>query len=301
MITRHLQDTALRYFHEVVRYGSISEAAQHLHVAPSAISRQIARLEQLLETTLFERHARGMVPTAEGEILADHARRMQLDAERALLDIMALRGLQAGRVRVAGSEAFVNEFLPPLIAAFQRTHQGIEFELNSAPPHAISDQVRSGDTDIGIKFSHTPDPDVHVELRQTAPVVVVMNPAHPLAHKSVLELVHLQDCTLALPSPESTLRQMLDIACSHQQLHLKPLFTSNNMMALHNFAAAGEGVTVSSYLSVRKQVQSGRLAAVPLRDPVLDQRSIEVQTLAGRTLPMAVNAFLDVLKTHLTR
>ena len=299
MITRHLQETALRYFHEVVRYGSISEAAQHLHVAPSAISRQITRLEQLLDTTLFERHARGMIPTAEGEILADHVRRTLLDAEKAVLEILALRGLQAGRVRIAGSEAFINEFLPPLVAEFQTRHQGIEFELNSAPPHTVSQWVKNGDTDIGIKFCHTPDADVHVAFRRHAPVVAVMNPKHPLARKSSLDLEHLTTCLLALPAPDTTLRQMLDIACSHKRIQLKPHFISNNMMALHNFVACGEGVTVSSYFSVRRQTQSGVLAAIPLRDPVLDLRHIEVQTLAGRNLPMAVEAFLTLLQAHL--
>ncbi|WP_347615130.1 LysR family transcriptional regulator, partial [Comamonas thiooxydans] len=80
--SRHLllQDTALRYFHEVAQCGSLSEASARLHVAASAISRQIAALEERLGTPLFERHPRGMVLNAAGEILADHARRAGLDA-----------------------------------------------------------------------------------------------------------------------------------------------------------------------------------------------------------------------------
>ena len=59
--SRHLllQDTALRYFHEVAQCGSLSEASARLHVAASAISRQIAALEARLGTPLFERHPRG--------------------------------------------------------------------------------------------------------------------------------------------------------------------------------------------------------------------------------------------------
>ncbi len=111
---RHLllQDTALRYFHEVAQCGSLTEASARLHVAASAISRQIAALEGLLGTPLFERHPRGMVLNAAGEILADHVRRAGLDAERALGEIEALQGLRSGRVRIASSDAFANEFLP---------------------------------------------------------------------------------------------------------------------------------------------------------------------------------------------
>jgi len=59
MKSRHLQEPALRYFLEVVRCGSITEASKRLNVAISAISRQIARLEDLLGMVLFERRPRG--------------------------------------------------------------------------------------------------------------------------------------------------------------------------------------------------------------------------------------------------
>jgi hypothetical protein len=64
MKSQQLQDTALRYFLEVVRCGSISEASQRLNVASSAISRQISSLEETLDTVLFERRPRGMVLSA---------------------------------------------------------------------------------------------------------------------------------------------------------------------------------------------------------------------------------------------
>ena len=75
MHAHQLQDTALRYFLEVAQVGSLTEASVRLHVATSAISRQISGLEQTLGTPLFERQPRGMVLTAAGEILAVHARR----------------------------------------------------------------------------------------------------------------------------------------------------------------------------------------------------------------------------------
>jgi DNA-binding transcriptional LysR family regulator len=83
----HLQETALRYFLEVVRTGSISEASTRLNVASSAISRQIAGLEEALGTPLFERRPRGMVASAAGEMLAAFAFRTALEADRLVQDI----------------------------------------------------------------------------------------------------------------------------------------------------------------------------------------------------------------------
>lgn len=65
-----VQSTALRYFLEVARCGSISEASVRLNVSASAVSRQIAKLELALDASLFERRARGMVLSEAGARLA---------------------------------------------------------------------------------------------------------------------------------------------------------------------------------------------------------------------------------------
>ena len=122
-----LQDTALRYFLEVAHSGSLTEASARLHVAASARSRQIAGLEAQLGTPLFERHPRGMVLTAAGEILAVHARRSRMDAEHALEGIQALQGLRSGLVRVAATEGFSGDFLPRLMQQFRLLHPQIQF------------------------------------------------------------------------------------------------------------------------------------------------------------------------------
>ena len=70
-----VQSAALKYFLEVARAGSIAEASQRLNIAPSAISRQISKLEAEIGVALFERRARGMNLSAAGELLAAHARR----------------------------------------------------------------------------------------------------------------------------------------------------------------------------------------------------------------------------------
>ena len=129
MKSQYLQDTALRYFLEVVRCGSIAEASQRLNVASSAISRQISSLETLLDTVLFERRPRGMVLSAGGEMLAAHAQKVTLEADRVVADLLALKGLRSGRIRLAASEGFGIDFLPRLIRGFQQKYPAIRFQV----------------------------------------------------------------------------------------------------------------------------------------------------------------------------
>ena len=213
-----LQDTALRYFLEVAHSGSLTEASARLHVAASALSRQIAGLEAQLGTPLFERHPRGMVLTAAGEILAVHARRTLLDAERALGEIGALQGLRAGQVRLATSDAFANELVPRLCVEFQRTYAGVQFSVIALPTAQVPDAVRSGAADIGLCFSRAPHKDIDVAYRQSAPVLALLPPGHPLAGAGSVTLAQMAAYPLALPPAETTVRQMIDIVCSRQGL-----------------------------------------------------------------------------------
>lgn len=290
-----LQETRLRYFLQVADSGSLTEASAHLHVAASALSRQIAALEAQLGTPLFERHPRGMVLTAAGEILALHARRSGLDAERALGEIQALQGLQAGQVRLATSDAFADELVPRLCVEFQQLHRGIQFSVMSLATASVPDAVRTGAADIGLCFSRAPYQDIAVAYRQSAPVLALMPPGHPLAAGHGVTLAQMGMHPLALPPPETTVRQMIDIACSRQGLQLTPVLISNHARAVLNFVARGGGLTVASEIAARHLVAQGVITARPIRDAGMDFRDVEVQTLAGRRLPVAAQAFLELL------
>lgn len=299
MRAHQLQDTALRYFLEVAQGGSLAEASARLHVAASALSRQIAGLEAQLGAPLFERHPRGMVLTEAGEVLARHARHARLDAERALGEIDALRGLRAGLVRLATSDAFANELVPQLCSQFRRDHAGIRFLVRVLPTAEVAGAVRGGEADIGLCFSRAPERDIAVAWRQSAPVLALLPPGHALAGARSLTLARMARYPLALPPPETTVRQMIDVACSRQGLRLEPVLVSGHARTLLHFVAGGGGLSVGSEVAARHLAAAGALLTRPIADQGMDLRDIEVQTLAGRSLPVAAQAFLALLRETL--
>jgi DNA-binding transcriptional LysR family regulator len=293
MQLRALQETAVRYFLEVVKTGSVKEAALKLNVAPSAVSRQVARLERELVTLLFERHARGMVPNAAGELLAAHAKRAQQDIERVTNDIAGLRGLRSGHVRVASTEGFAFDFIPRLIADFRRKHEGIRFHLEVCSPTDISSQVRDGEADVGITLSAAPEPGIEIQLRYPSPILAVMARDHPLAQQRQLSLRQVVAYPLGLPQEDSSIRRLLDASCARQGLRYSQAMSSNHANALLSFAAAGGG-SIAFYgpLSIRTLLQSKALVALPVKDREMNERHLEIETMAGRSLPDAAKAFV---------
>jgi len=293
--TRILQETAVRYFLEVVRRGSITEAALTLNVASSAISRQIARLEDELDTPLFERVSRGMRPNAAGELLAAHALRAQLETERIGNDLLALKGLRQGEVKLASTEGFALDFLPTAIEHFRRQHGGIRFHLTVGNAGEVAQLIRAGAVDIGLTFTMAPDRDIKVEYAQSAPILAVMSPHHPLAARKQVVLSELIAYPLALPQKNITMRRLIDACCSRKNLLLEPALSSDSINALLGFVLAGDGIGFSAGLPVRKMVRNGVLAALPIRDRDMNSLQMEIQSLAGRTLPQAACAFLSTL------
>lgn len=290
---RALQDTALRHFLEVAQTGSVTTAAERLRLAPSAVSRSVARLERALDTLLFERRARGMRLNAAGELLAAHAQRAWHDIERVVSDIESLRGVRSGIVRVASTDGFASEFLPPLVAEFQRAHGGVRFALEVCRQGDIPELLRRGDMDVGFTFGTSSEQSIQVELRHPAPILAVMAPDHPLARRRQLALSQLVGYPMVLPPLASTLRQLFDISCARQGLAVDAALTTNRLEPMLSFAAAGGGIALCGELAIRYRLQSGALTAVPLRDREMNERHFEVQTLAGRTLSPACRGFLD--------
>ncbi|MFN4030282.1 MAG: LysR family transcriptional regulator [Acidovorax temperans] len=294
-----LQDTALRYFLEVVRTGSVSEAATRLSVSPSAVSRQVATLEDLLGVPLFERRPRGMAPSPAGELLAAHALRNALEADRVVADIEALQGLRRGLIRVCCSAGFAIEFLPKAMAQFREQHPGMQFHLRVAAPAAVTQAVLNTEADIGLTYSRTAERDIEVQHRQVSPVIAIMRPNHPLARHASVTLAQMHPYPVALPERDNTVRQLFDIGCSQRQLVFDPVLVSNHFETLTHFVLHAGGMSISGEVTVRERVKRGELHAALIRERSMNGRAIELQTLAGRTLPEGVRAFIAHLRQQL--
>ncbi|WP_027351009.1 LysR family transcriptional regulator [Halotalea alkalilenta] len=296
MDTRSLQETALRYFLEVVKHGSINRASAQLNVAPSAISRQISRLEQDLGARLFERRAKGMVPSGAGELLATHVRRERLEAQRLMEEIAALEARQIGRIRLASVEGMSIDFLPHLVRLFLADHPGVNVDLHSCAVEEVTRLVSEGEVDIGFTNNHRPRREVRVEARAAAPIHALVARDHPLASRERLALSDIVDYPLALPHGHTSVRQLFDLACARQGVLFEPVFTSNYLNALIHFALDGGGIALCAELTVRHRTDAERYRVIPIDETELGARFIEILTLAGRTLPAGVAAFVELAR-----
>ena len=119
----------LRIFHAVADAGSLTHAGDTLHLSQSAVSRQIRALEETLNTTLFHRHARGLILTEQGELLFDATRSMNRRLEAAAARIRDSEEEVFGELRVTTTTGFGTLWLAPRLAKFYEKYPDLKIDL----------------------------------------------------------------------------------------------------------------------------------------------------------------------------
>lgn len=143
-----LEVEAMRTALAIAETGSVTRAAERIGRTPAAVSMQLRKLEETLGRRLFERARSGMRPTAEGERLLPHARRL-IDAERAARDAFMLSGLQ-GRVRIGVIEDFGCTRLAEVLRAFSACHPDVVVEAIMGPSRRLGPMLDDDELDLAV-------------------------------------------------------------------------------------------------------------------------------------------------------
>ena len=119
----------LRIFHAVADVGSLTHAGDKLHLSQSAVSRQVRGLEESLNTTLFHRHARGLILTEQGELLFEATRAMSKRLDAASARIRDSEDQVFGALRVTTTTAFGTLWLAPRLPQLYEKYPDLNVEL----------------------------------------------------------------------------------------------------------------------------------------------------------------------------
>jgi DNA-binding transcriptional LysR family regulator len=286
----------LQVLRHVAEHGSFSAAAFALRYTPSAVSQQMALLEQEAGVPLLERHSRGVRLTAAGTALLRHAEAAVGHMEAARAELDALAGLDRGRLSMAAFGSAWSDLVPRAVAAFQRAHPEVELTLSEAAPREGIAAVRAGELDLALVFEPSGADPAHraaVRLEPVAedPLHVVLPAGHRLARRPAVALADLAAERWALPTDACA--DQVTGACAEAGFTPAAAFASGDYASVQGFVAAGDAVALVPGLAAAR----GRpdLVVRPLAGaaPV---RSISVaRPAAGHRVP-AARAMVDALR-----
>lgn len=298
LLARVFHQPSLLYFNAAATHLSIREAARRLNVASSAVTRQVAQLEDALGITLFLREKRRLRLSPAGEILFRHSRRLLAPMEAAVSEIELLRGIRAGTVRIASAESIGHAFLPQLISAFGRHYPRLTIDLSIVPSAEIVDRLVDERIDIGFGFVARPSRQIELAFQRDVPIGVLMAPDHPLAAASPLLIAQCLEHPLAVGKPEISIREVIDPFLRAAAPVTPPLVEVNSLRLLVELALTGHYASIMTPIGAQKELASGQLIFRRLDDPGLPTNRFGIMVRAASTLHLAPAIFFDHARAY---
>ncbi|HUC51669.1 MAG TPA: LysR family transcriptional regulator [Xanthobacteraceae bacterium] len=290
----------LAYVDAVARHGSIRKAADALHVASSALNRQILDLEMDLGAALFERLPRGVRLTAAGEVFLVYARQAISQLKVVESQVQQLRGLMRGQVAVAAVESVAAELLPSAITEFQSAHPNVRFQVRIGTPEELVAALVADQADLMLTHNPPPKKTVAVTATVSQALCALMATDHPLAGRDGLRLRDCLAYPLALGDTTLAGRALIEQVLSQASFDLEPRLVSNSVETMKAFARMNRGICFQFRRPGKAPIPPGDMIALPLVDPQLAAAKLILATRRGRVLPIAAAAFVELLGGGLT-
>ena len=285
----------LRYAEAVARHRHFTRAAEELHVAQSALSHQVRRLEAELGVELFTRTTRRVELTPAGTAAIARARRALAEVEGLRGDLDELQGLLRGRIAVGVLPPVGGIDLPQLLARFQATHSGIEVRLRGGVVREFEDHLERDELDAAFCLLAGPvAAGLETELIGSEDLVAALHPRHPLAGRRRISAADLAGFSLITPGSGSSLREAADSFLSEAEERPKFSLESLDPFLIRGLVAQGFGVALLPRSFT--ELPGPELAVRPLRPAV--RLDLALVWRRDRHLPPAVRAFLDFVRAE---
>ncbi|MFD6418711.1 LysR family transcriptional regulator [Streptomyces sp. NPDC060194] len=288
----------LHILRAVADHGTVTAAAAALYLTPSAVSQQLAALEQETGHRLVERGARGVTLTAAGEILLAHTHTVLATLERAEAELAAYDAGTAGVVTVAAFATGIGLVVAPAIAALAATRPGIEVRVRDAEGDASLPMVldRQVDVAVAVEYRGAPDADDRRLARvplHAEPFDAVLPAGHPLAVRERVPLAGLAKDDWIGPYPGNPCHDVVVLACEFAGFEPRLTHSSDDFRAVVALAGAGAGVALVPRSALRGLDPAG--AAVRPVDGTAPTRRVFAAVRRGAEGHPLIRPVLDAL------
>jgi DNA-binding transcriptional LysR family regulator len=257
----------MRALREVASRGSLSAAAEALGYTQPAISQQIAALEREAGIRLLERGTRPARLTDAGRALVAHAEAVLARLDDAEHELDEIKGLRAGRLRLASVSTALATLVPRALAVFTERHPHLHVSVVEDQLHGVIGRLARWELDLGLIYEHEALPEPTVDLERIPlfdePFELLLPHNHRLANRRSLRLDQLADDTWI--GGLGAYQRILLHSCQNAGFEPRIAYHTDDYRAIQAFVAAGLGVAILPRLALA--LTPAGIAQIPLRHP----------------------------------
>lgn len=290
----------IQYFIEVAKREHVTEAATHLHIAQSAVSRQIFNLESELGVDLFIREGRNVKLTTIGGIFLQHVEEAVTILDNARREVKEYLDPGHGTIRIGFPSSLATYTMPTAISAFRDRYPEVKFQLKQGAYYDLIDRVAKGEVDMAL-LGPVPMKEKKVKgsILFSENLVALLPVSHHLANASSLKLSQLREDGFIMFPGGYILREILVEACQQQGFQPTVAFEGEDIDAIRGLVSAGLGVTVIPEITLIDGLPRATVK-VPIIEPNVT-RTVGIIIPRERQLLPTQNLFYHFLIDFFTR
>jgi DNA-binding transcriptional LysR family regulator len=282
-----------RIFYIVAECGTVSGAAQALHVSQPAVTKSVQKLEDLTGCRLFHRSSKGVRLTTEGRVLFDYVKNGFEHLESGERVLKKIRDKQHGVVRVGISNTLCKYLFIPHLETFHRKYPGIRIAVvNRTSPETL-ELLSQGHIDFGIISIPMDRSGFHFRELMTIQDIFVAGRNYPELRQPHT-LSELAAYPLMTMEKDNVTRAYIDAYLSNHNVMRQPDIEVSSLEFLVEFARIGLGIAAVIGNFVREELEKGLLHEIPVT-PAIPPRKVGVVTPGNLPLSIAAETFIDVI------
>ncbi len=286
----------LRIFCDVVQHQSFSRGAAANEVSQSAATQSVHRIEQHFGVQLVDRSKRPFVLTPEGQACYEGFREV-LDLYDAVdARVRSLRKEITGLVRVASIYSVGLHDMSRCMQDFMRQYPKAKVRLEFLRPNKVYDAVLNSEVDLGIVSYPIASPEISVIPLRSEQMVLVCGPGHPLARRRAVTAEHLRDEDFVAFDRDLSIRKEIDRYFRQRSVAIRIVMEFDNIETIKQAVEIGAGISILPEPTVRKETESGSLAAVRLIAPQL-QRPVGIVHRQRKVFTPTATKFIELLES----
>jgi DNA-binding transcriptional LysR family regulator len=249
----------LEILQAIAETGSFTACGRKLHVSQSAISRQIALLEEELGEPLFLRVGRQVRMTPAAESLVQLGQRVFQDVRDTVGAITDRTQALRGTLRLAGGMTVCLYVFPPLLKHLKRIHPELDVRLTVATAERSAQAIRAGRVDAGLLTLPVEGGDLITVPVLREELLLLTMPTHPLANKK--RKIYAQDLAeepFVLFEPGSATRRVIDSFFVTEKIEPTVVMDTENVEIIKAMVKTGLGISIVPYQAIAREVRSGQ-------------------------------------------
>lgn len=287
----------LRAAAEILRCGTLTRAAEQMHITPAALTARLKQLEDEVGLRLFDRTKAGLRPTEGGRLLLGASEEVDAVLKRCLERVESLKGLRSGKVTV-GVVSTGKYFAPGAVAAFRRDFPGVEVRLTIGNRSEIVHALRDYKADLAIMGRAPEEVLTHHVVLGDHPMVITAAPSHPLARRRRIALAQLSEESFLVREPGSGSRAVFDQLAgriSSSPLRIAMEIDSNE--SIKQGVIAGLGIALLSAHTIEAELGYGRIVVLNVEGLPVRRQWLLVRR-GNHDLGPAAQSFWDFVLRH---